>query len=94
MDVTALMAAINLMHRVSVSVLLMSGDTSGASMRVGITVARVGEDASVMGVPVLALSGEFPCKEHTTLQACVFAGLYRIDSEISRQLYKQSELEI
>lgn len=94
MDVAALMAAIEVMHRTTVVLCLQVSDTSGASFAVSVAVVESGEDASVMGQAVLGISGAWPCKEHTTLQACVFAGLYKLDGEISRQLYKQSELDL
>lgn len=87
------MAAIDLMHRTKCYVVLSSGDTSGGSLQTDLLVVDPGGGASVMGTPLLGLSGAYPCKEHLTLQACVFAGLYKLDGEISRRLYKQSELD-
>jgi hypothetical protein len=91
-DVTALCKAIESLHGVAVALVLRSGIFSGPAITWDILCLDMGKDANVMGQAILGLSGEWPCPEHETLEACLFAGLYAADSKLSSELWKQSGL--
>lgn len=91
-DVMALCKAIESLHGVSVALVLQSGVFSGPAVEWSILCLHQGGDANVMGQAVLGLSGEWPCPEHATLEACLFGGLYTADSKLSSELWQQSKL--
>lgn len=86
------MKALEELHSVSVVMALCPGAFNGPSGMLTISARKVGLDASVLGSYVAALSGEYPCKEHKSLEACVFAGLYHLDHELSAKVWKQLPL--
>lgn len=87
-----LMQAIESMHGVLVTVGFAAGNFTGPVGYCTIAAMRVEKDASVLGSPIVALSGEWPCPEHRDIVSCVFGGLHALDAELSRKLWKQSEL--
>lgn len=93
-DVLILMKAIEDLHAVSVTFTLTPGVFAGPAGMLTVAARQVGKDASVLGSYVAAISGEWPCKEHRELESCVFAGLYRLDSELTARLWKQKSLAL
>ena len=93
-DIRATMAALEAVHGVVVTICLGTGDPSGASFETHLLALGYGKDASVLGTPCMGLSGAWPCKDHKTLEACLYAGLIKLDDAISKGAYKQSEFPI
>lgn len=91
-DVLITMRAIEDCHKVSVGLTLVPGVFAGPAGMLTIHVRSVSGDASVMGSYVAAISGEWPCKEHSTMESCVYAGLLAIDWELTPKLPEQKTL--
>lgn len=91
-DVAILMRAIETLHSVLVTTTLGPGVFDGPSMYSTVAAVRVPREANVLGECVLALSAEFPCKEHRRLEDCVFAGLYQLDMALTAKLWQQLPL--
>lgn len=91
-DVLITMKAIEDFHSVSVTLTLVPGVFSGPAGMLTIAARSVSRDASIMGSVVLAMSGEWPCKDHKELEACVYAGLLTIDATLSRKVWEQKTL--
>jgi hypothetical protein len=52
----------------------------------------VGRVGSVMGAPVVDLSGEWPCPDHKQVEHCLFAGLMKMDDVLTKKLWHQNKL--
>ena len=91
-DVLITMKAIEEFHSVSVTLTLVPGVFGGPAGMLTIAARSVSRDASVMGSVVLAMSGEWPCKTHKHLEACVYAGLLTIDHTLSSKVWEQKTL--
>jgi len=92
MDLTATMRAIETLHSVSVMVGLHCYPGSAGGAMWHITALYVGKDASLLGACVAALSGEWPCKDHRQVEHCLYAGLIRLDHELSQKVWEQNSL--
>lgn len=88
--------AIEELHSVTVFITLTAAITNGPG---GFTTvcarheAKRGQ-ASVLGEPVIVLSGEWPCKDHKDYASCVYASLYELDSQLSAKLWHQLSLAL
>lgn len=91
-DIISVMNAIEKLHLVAVTVALHCSAHEYPTMIWHIAGVEVGRDASVMGAPILALSGEWPCKDHAQVTACLYAGLLRFDHLLSHKLWEQNKL--
>lgn len=91
-DIFCLMKAIESLHSVVVTLTLSSTVFEGPLGIAVLTAYHVPEEASVLGQPILAMSGEYPCPEHKDLVSCVFAALYSLDAALTKKLWKQSQL--
>lgn len=92
MDVLITMRAIEDFHSVSLTLTLVPGVFAGPAGILTIAARSVSKDASLMGSVVLAMSGEWPCKDHKEMEACVYAGLLTIDSSLSSKVWEQKTL--
>lgn len=93
-DVLVTMKAIEDFHSVSVTFTLVPGLFAGPAGMLTIAARSVSRDASVLGSVVLAISGEWPCRDHTHLEHCVYAGLLTIDTTLSRKVWEQNQLPL
>lgn len=91
-DVFVMMKAIEELHRVLVTACFTSTVYDGPAGILVIAAYSMQDDAPVMGTPVMAMSGVWPCPEHKTLEACLYAGLYRLDSGLSEKVWQQIKL--
>jgi hypothetical protein len=91
-DVFVMMRAVEAMHGVVVTLCLTPGAFDGPSGFTTLAAYHVPQEASVMGQPVIAMSGEYPCHAHKDLVSCVYAGLYELDTLLGRKLWKQMQL--
>jgi len=91
-DVLITMKAIEDCHSVSVTFTLVPGVFAGPAGMLTIAARSVSKDASVLGSVVLAMSGEWPCKDHQNMEACVYAGLLTIDTALSKKVWEQKTL--
>lgn len=91
-DVMLTLKAVEKLHGVLVTITLGGNVFDGPGGYTCIAALRVPAEANVLGEPVVALSAEWPCSEHRDLVACVFAGLYELDSVLSKKLWEQNEL--
>src|SRR5215212_1798747 len=82
-DVLITMKAIEDFHNVSVTFTLTPGNFGGPSGMLTIAARSVSRDASVLGSLVLVTSGEWPCKDHKQITACVYAGLLTFDHALT-----------
>jgi len=89
-DVIVMMRAIETLHGVVVTWCLTPGGYDGPSAFSTLAAYHVPQEASVMGQAILAMSGEFPCREHGDLASCVYSGLYQLDGALTSKLWKQS----
>jgi hypothetical protein len=91
-DVTTTMQAIEELHNVSVTIgLHCLPGTAGASVW-HLTSLYVGRDASVLGALVGDMSGEWPCKDHSKVEHCLYAGLIQLDHLLSTKMWEQNIL--
>ena len=91
-DVIVMMRALETLHNVVITWCLTPGGYAGPSAFSTLAAYHVPQEASVMGQAILAMSGEFPCKEHADLASCVYAGLYQMDSALSSKLWYQMQV--
>lgn len=91
-DVLITMKAIEDFHCVSVTFTLVPGLFAGPAGMLTIACRQLSKDASVLGSVVLAISGEWPCKDHKDMAACVYAGLLTIDQGLSSKVWEQKTL--
>lgn len=91
-DVLITMRAIEDCHNVSVSFTLVPGVFAGPAGMLTLAARPVSRDASVLGSVILAISGEWPCKDHKDLVACVYAGLLTIDHGLGSKVWEQKTL--
>ena len=91
-DVLISMKAIEDFHNVSVTFTLAPGLFAGPAGILTLAARHVGRDASVLGAYIAAISGEWPCREHKDLTACVYVGLLRLDNELSEKVWIQNNL--
>lgn len=49
-------------------------------------------EASILGPPITAISGEWPCKDHKDYYACLLSAIYSVDSALSSQCWEQKNL--
>lgn len=92
MDVYYMMQAIESLHGCMVVITLGLAALGGPGGSTTIAAIRTPKEASVLGQQVLAISGEWPCRDHKDLCACVFAGLYELDAEITKNWWEQKTL--
>lgn len=85
MDVMSMMSALEVLHRVSIKFCAGPGPFHGPYVLYTLTALEMGKEASVLGQYAVTVSGEWPCKEHKELTACVFAGLFRLDHILTGQ---------
>ena len=93
-DVFTTMKAIEDLHGVQLMVTLTAGifdGPAGFTTIAAMKVAKRGE-ASVLGEPVLALCGEWPCPTHRDYVACLYAALLSIDSRLGSKLWEQMQM--
>lgn len=91
-DIFCLMKAIESLHSVVVTMSMCSTVFDGPLGMITLTAFHVPKEASVLGQPILGMSGEYPCQEHRDLESCVFAALYLLDSRLTEKLWQQSQL--
>jgi len=93
-DTFTIMRAIEGLHSVTVFVTLTAGTYDGPTGYTTICAQRTAKqgEASVLGEPVLVLSGEWPCPNHKEYVACLYAALLELDSKLSSKLWAQLEL--
>lgn len=91
-DVAISMREIEHLHGVLLTFTLGLGVFDGPSMLGTIAALRCPSEGNIMGEPILALGVEFPCKDHKTLESCVYHGLYEIDYLLARKVWKQLSL--
>jgi len=91
-DVLITMKAIEDCHNVSVTFTLIPGLFAGPAGMLTVGARQLSKDASVLGSYVAAISGEWPCREHKEMSACVYAGLLRLDVELDRKVWEQNTL--
>jgi hypothetical protein len=92
MDCFAVMRSIEESHSVLVTVCFTSTVYNGPAGITVIAAYSMGKEGSVMGTPVLAMSGEYPCPLHGELSHCIYAGLLQLDTGLSTKLWEQSKL--
>jgi len=93
-DVAMLMKAIEALHGVMLFITTSAGVFDGPASITTVAAFKCDQrgEASVLGSPVLALSGEWPCPQHKDWYACVMSALYSMDTELGRKLWGQSKL--
>jgi hypothetical protein len=93
-DVFATLRAIEQLHSVAVFITLTTAVYDGPSGFTTIAARRVTPmgEASVLGEPVIVLSGEWPCQDHTDYASCVYSALLTLDGQLSRKLWDQLSL--
>lgn len=91
-DVLISMKAIEDFHSVSLTITVVPGVFAGPAGMLTIAARSVSRDASVLGCVVLAMSGEWPCKDHKTMEACMYAGLLTIDHALTGKVWEQKTL--
>jgi len=91
-DIVMLMREIEHVHSVTVTITLGRGVFDGPSIVTTIAALRQPSEGNIMGEALLALGGEWPCKDHATLPACVFHGLYELDYMLARKVWQQLSL--
>lgn len=93
-DIFTTLRAIEQLHSVTVFVTLTAGVFDGPNGFTTVAARRVTPmgEASVLGEPVIVLSGEWPCKDHASYVACLYSALLSLDSALSRKLWKQLQL--
>jgi hypothetical protein len=91
-DISTMMQALGQLHSVSCTITFGPGVFDGPSMFITIAAVRMPREGSVTGEAVLALSVEWPCKDHTRVEDCVFAGLYELDRALTQKLWEQLPL--
>lgn len=95
-DVFRTMRAIEELHSVTVFVTMTAGVFDGPSGCTTIAARRVTPmgEASVLGEPVIVLSGDWPCLDHTDYVCCVYSALLSLDFQLSAKLWKQLSLSL
>jgi len=93
-DVFATQRALEALHSVIVYITMTAAVFDGPGGCITIAAIRSSRhgDASVLGEPVICISGDWPCKEHADVQSCVYSGLLSMDSALSRNLWGQMDL--
>ena len=91
-DVIVMMRALEGMHHIVITWCLTPGGYDGPSAYSTLAAYHVPQEASVMGQAILAMSGEYPCHVHEDLASCVYAGLYEMDAQLSKEVWKQMRL--
>lgn len=93
-DVMVAMKAVEELHQVTLIVSTTTGVFGGPSGYTTLSAharSKTGE-ASILGSPVIALSGEWPCKDHKDFYACLLSAVYSIDSALSSKVWEQKKL--
>lgn len=93
-DVILLMKALENLHSVLVTITIGATVHDGPGGYTCIAALHQPEEASVLGQPIVALSAEWPCREHKELVGCLFAGLYELDSMLSKKLWDQNTMPL
>lgn len=93
-DVMLAIKAVEELHQVILIVSMSTGVFQGPS---GYTTLSAFKEekrgtASILGSPILALSGEWPCKDHKDFYACLLSAVYSMDSALSSKVWKQNIL--
>lgn len=93
-DIFSLLRAVEGCHSVVVTVTLSAAVLDGPAGFTTVTAFKVQErgDASVLGVPALALAGEWPCPEHRDYASCLYSALLELDGRLSTKLWEQLNL--
>lgn len=91
-DVAVAMKAVGDFHQCLIILSMSAGVFDGGALYGSLCARSVSEDASVLGQPILALALEYPCKTHKELASCVFAAVYQMDVELSKKVWKQSNM--
>jgi len=90
-DVIAMMAALSALHSGKVD-LTMRIDPHGYVPFAVVDIVMHFDVLPGSAIPAeVGVSAEWPCNTHTTLWACLYAGLHRLDYEISK-VYSQESL--
>jgi hypothetical protein len=92
MDVISTLKAVEGLHGVTVTIGLHSVPGYGLVSMWHLTAVQADRDASVLGNSVMDLSGEYPCKDHSRVEHCLYAGLLRLDHELTKR-YRQEYLK-
>jgi hypothetical protein len=91
-DVMAMMNALGAVHSGRVELRVSpSGDGSPTSVKVALLATFDVVDGSRLPVEV-RIENDYPCKDHRTLYAHIYDGLYRLDAAIQKA-YEQKGLE-
>lgn len=90
-DIFTTIKEIEKWHHVVIFVTLSAGAFNGPCGFATISAMRTAEigEASVLGEPILALSGEWPCNRHNDLQGCLYAGLLEVDHLLTGKVWEQ-----
>jgi hypothetical protein len=91
-DIAVTMRAIEQLHDVTLTIALVCGVFEGPALYVTISAFKGGKDASVLGTPVICLSGEYPCKDHREIEGCLYAALLEMDFALTKKLWNQLDL--
>lgn len=91
-DIAVCLREIGTTHGVVLALAILASPFEGCSLRWTIAATGMPREASVLGNPVTALSGEWPCKDHAQLTHCVYAGCLRMDAVLTEKLAKQSQM--
>jgi len=88
-DIEAMMRSIEAVHGGKCG-LLLSPDGIGSTGGYRVDLLLEQDMLPSTGAPgAIGIEQRWPCREHRTLEACVFAGLYRLDFAVA-EAYKQS----
>jgi hypothetical protein len=88
-DVLVTMRGLEMDHRVLLTVTLTCTVGMSPGGILAIAAYSLQRDAPVMGAPVAGLSGAWPCPDHKTVTACLYAGLLRMDHLLSTKVWDQ-----
>jgi len=95
-EIFSLCKSVEQVHRVLVFITLSSGPLDGPAGFTTISAMEVNDEdgVSILGRCVVALSAEWPCKDHRDYVSCVYNGLMTLDTNLGRIRWTQSKLEI
>lgn len=93
-DVMITMKAIEVLHSVSLALTITPTAFDGPSGFITLSARKVTPhgEASVLGEPIITSCGEWPCRDHKELTACVYAALLTFDYQLSSKVWEQKKL--
>jgi len=92
MDVMTMIGALEELHAVQCSVTLKPGLFLGSCVLWTVAALDQPQSATVLGQRVWATSGEWPCKDHTDLMHCLYAGLFQLDQKLIDEKWRNLPL--